>query len=71
MNIGIVILDHIRKVMRSKWTDGHRIYFSVEENGAIVEMPSVDLVSVLVRKKNWLEVLYAYADLEYIAGYWK
>jgi hypothetical protein len=48
MNIGIVILDHIRKVMRSKWTDGHRIYFSVEENGAIVEMPSVDLVSVSI-----------------------
>jgi hypothetical protein len=51
MNIGIVILDHIRKVMRSKWTDGHRIYFSVEENGAIVEMPSVDLVSVLSERR--------------------
>lgn len=71
MNNGIVLLDHVRKVMRGKWTDGHRIYFSVEENSAIVEMPSVDLKSVFVRKNDWLEVLYAYADLEYISGYWK
>lgn len=65
------VINHIRKVMRGRWTDGHRVYFSVEANSAEIEMPSVDLKVFLRRLGNSFVVFHTYADLDYIAGYWR
>ena len=68
-------LDQARRLTREKWTDGHRVYWSMTEQDFILEMPSVDLkvfaTFISKGRRNGYYQIRAQADLDYIAGYWR
>ena len=70
-NAHIATLDTVRRILRDKWTDGHRVYWSMTNTHLVFEMPSVDLtVTSIPYKKHWLTI-HSCADVDYIAGYWR
>lgn len=70
----LIGLDQALRLMRAKWTDGHRVYWSMTGQDFILEMPSVDLkvfaTHIKKRNRGWFKI-HAQADLNYIAGYWR
>jgi len=70
-NAHLATLDTVRRVLRGKWTDGHRVYWSMTNTHLVLEMPSVDLtITSIPYKKQWLTIRTC-ADVDYIAGYWR
>ena len=69
--VHIAQLDTVRRVLRAKWTDGHRIYWSMTNEHLTFEMPSVDLkMFAIPYRKHWMTI-HSQADVDYIAGYWR
>jgi hypothetical protein len=69
----ITMLWQLFRLVREKWTDGHRMHFSLSGSNARIEMPSVDLKvfisKIEKRNRGWWRI-HSQADLEYISGYW-
>jgi hypothetical protein len=67
----IAELDSVRRIIRAKWTDGHRVYWSMTNEHLTLEMPSVDLKMVAIPHNDYWMTIFTCADVDYIAGYWR
>jgi hypothetical protein len=61
----------VRRIIWDKWTDGHRVYWAMTNEHLHLAMPSVDLTVTSIPYKKYWQTIHSYADVDYIAGYWR